>query len=214
MLDERKRQVLFAIIEAYIQTAEPVGSRAIAGRYGLVVSPATIRNEMADLEFWGFLEQPHTSAGRIPSDRGYRLYVDSLSNLPELTPQEIVYIRHHLGNKLNGQEYLLENTAKLLSNLTNYTSIVLGPNTATATLKTMQIIRLNEESAVIMVVTSQGVVASQVVSSLGDINNLDLIRVCDWVNHHCCGLSLEQLKLVDFNALKSHLNGHLGNLIS
>ena len=122
-LNERKIQILQAIINDYIETAEPVGSRTIAKKYNLGISSATIRNEMSDLEEMGFILQPHASSGRIPSDMGYRLYVDHLMQKKELGPEEQRYLQNVITRNVGQIDYLLEETAKALSALTNYTAL-------------------------------------------------------------------------------------------
>lgn len=114
-LNERKIQILQAIINDYIETAEPVGSRTIAKKYNLGISSATIRNEMSDLEEMGFILQPHASSGRIPSDMGYRLYVDHLMQKKELGPEEQRYLQNVITRNVGQIDYLLEETAKALS---------------------------------------------------------------------------------------------------
>src|SRR5690554_3188689 len=126
-LGERKLQILQAIIEDYITTAEPVGSRTIAKKYGIGISSATIRNEMSDLEEMGYLEQPHTSAGRIPSDKAYRLYVDKLMKTTAPSKEQMEAIKEYYEKKLEETEKVIIQTAKVLSDLTNYTSLVLSP---------------------------------------------------------------------------------------
>lgn len=205
VLDERKRQVLFAIVRDYIQTAEPVGSRTIARRYSLGVSPATIRNEMADLEELGFLEQPHTSAGRIPSDRGYRFYVDSMDVVPELTAAEAALVKRHLGGKLRGQEAVLDTMARLISSLTNYTSIVIGPSQKETKLKLMQVIPLNEQSAVMMLIADTGVVVNEVLAVPVGISMGDLLNLCNYVNYHYSGSPLTMLQELNFRAYASQV---------
>ena len=126
-LDARKLQILQAIINDYIMTAEPVGSRTLAKKYGLGISSATIRNEMSDLEEMGFLEQPHTSAGRVPSDKAYRLYVDKLMQVRSLDEQEAEYIKETYETRILQIEQIIFHTAKILSEITNYTSIAMAP---------------------------------------------------------------------------------------
>ncbi|MBS3938374.1 MAG: heat-inducible transcription repressor HrcA [Peptococcaceae bacterium] len=200
MLDERKRQVLFAIVRDYIQTAEPVGSRTIARRYEFGIGAATIRNEMADLEEMGFIEQPHTSAGRIPSDRGYRYYVDSLETLPELTVVDATLIKRHFGGRLRGHEVVLEATARLLSSLTNCVSIVIGPSAAQTRLKVMQVVPLNELSAVLMLVADNGLVASEVVRLPEGLSVVDLGEVCRVITAHYQGRTIDRLHEMNFGA--------------
>ena len=118
-MDERKKRILQAIIDSYIDSAEPVGSRFIARRYNLGVSPATIRNEMSDLEEMGYLEQPHTSAGRIPSDKGYRFYVDFMLGMHELAAREIARIDDWYRTRAREIDLQIQRTAKILSQMTN-----------------------------------------------------------------------------------------------
>ncbi|MBS3873507.1 MAG: heat-inducible transcription repressor HrcA [Firmicutes bacterium] len=198
MLDERKRQVLFAIVRDYIQTAEPVGSRTIARRYSFGIGAATIRNEMADLEELGYLEQPHTSAGRIPSDRGYRCYVDSLAELPELTAAEASLVKRHFSGRLRGQEIVLEAAARLLSSITNYTSIVIGPSPVQTKLKVMQVVPLNDHSAVLMIVADNGFVANEVIMLPPGISAEDLSEICRFITAKYRGYAIDRLHDFDF----------------
>ena len=124
-LDERKRKILQAIIDDYIDTAEPIGSRTIARRHELGLSSATIRNEMSDLEEMGYLAQPHTSAGRIPSQKGYRLYVDELMKEKLLTFEEMELIKASMEVQINELSQLIRHAAHVISKITNYTSMAL-----------------------------------------------------------------------------------------
>ena len=127
-LNDRKMKILQAIIKDYIDTAEPVGSRTIAKKYSLGVSSATIRNEMSDLEEMGLIVQPHASAGRIPSDKGYRYYVDTILQKKELmTEEDQSYIKDIVNKNVSQIEYLMEETARALSSLTNYTTFISEP---------------------------------------------------------------------------------------
>lgn len=127
MLDERKKQVLQAIIEEYINTAEPVSSNALVEDYGLQCSSATVRNEMAELEKMGYLEKTHTSSGRIPSEKGYRFYVDELLKDDNISIEEIKYISEKLETKVNEIEDLTQITANTISEITHYTTVSIGP---------------------------------------------------------------------------------------
>jgi heat-inducible transcriptional repressor len=131
-VDSRKRQILAAIIEDYINTAEPVGSRTLSRHHALGVSPATIRNEMADLEELGYLEQPHTSAGRIPSQLGYRYYVDALMTMEPPQGEEVRSLSDRLRARITSSNFIFAQTAQLLSDVTHLTAIVLGPKTGGA----------------------------------------------------------------------------------
>ncbi len=200
MLDARKRQVLFAIVQDYILTAEPIGSRTIAKRHALGVSPATIRNEMADLEELGFLAQPHTSAGRIPSDRGYRFYVDAMEEIPALTAVDAEIVKRQLGSILRGQQMILDALARLVSSLTNYTSIVVGQQPHQARLKLMQAIPLDENRAVLMLVLDTGMIANEVLALPHGLDMYDLLAFCNYVNFHYAGTPLSKLKAMNFEA--------------
>ena len=127
MIDERKQHILQAVIQDYIASAEPVGSRTLARKYDLGVSPATIRNEMADLEMLGYLEHIHTSSGRIPSSKGYRLYVDSLLPVQPMTDQEKAVIDKWYKTKVQRIDQVFQETAKLISKMTKNVSLVLAP---------------------------------------------------------------------------------------
>ena len=155
-LDPRKLGILKAIIDEYILSASPIGSRAISKLEGFSLSSATIRNEMADLEELGYLEQPHTSAGRIPSDKAYRLYVDQMMQKAALSEDEIKIIRSHMGAKLDEVESVMKQTAQALSMVTHYTAIVLSPMLAANRLRHIQLVPLREGRALVVIVTSAG----------------------------------------------------------
>ncbi len=205
-LDQRKRQILYAIIHDYIQTAEPVGSRAIARRHGLGVSPATIRNEMSDLEELGFLEQPHTSAGRIPSDRAYRLYVDALPKKASLTAREVELVKRMLASRMRSSEQIVQQLAKLLSALTNQTSIVLGPSEYQARLRQVQLVGLGRGQALLVGVTDGGFLINRMVEIPPDIDERSLQRLQLWLNQRLGGVPLEQIRSVDMRALQDELS--------
>lgn len=191
MLDERKQKILKAIIDDFIITAEPVGSRTIARKYNIGISPATIRNEMSDLEEMGYLEQPHTSAGRIPSDKGYRFYVDFLMKLRKLTPEEIKNIKDvSLYKKINGIEELLEQTTKVLSQITRYTSVALGPQLKKTTLKHLQLVPVEDKRVLMVIVTNSGLVEHKLLSLPKNVTESDLERVSNIINDKLSGLAI------------------------
>lgn len=175
LLNDRKIKILEAIITDYIATAEPIGSRTIAKKYDLGISPATIRNEMSDLEELGFIEQPHTSAGRIPSQKGYRLYVDNLMRKRQLTEQEIEYLKSAISFNVNRIEYLMQQTAKALSMLTSYTTIVTEPTSATVRIKHIQLVPIDENSIVAVIITDDKSVHNEVIrlKSVPNVNRLN-----------------------------------------
>ncbi len=162
-MDERKRRILQALVEDYIETAQPVGSRAIARRHGLGVSPATIRNEMADLEEMGFVEQPHTSAGRVPSSRGYRYYVDHLMAVGIPGERELEPLRRVCGDRTVPVRALIRRTAGVLSQMTQYTSLVVGPQLEKATFKCLEVIPVNGNRLLVVLLTGSGLIQTRLV---------------------------------------------------
>ncbi|MDR1194242.1 MAG: HrcA family transcriptional regulator, partial [Peptococcaceae bacterium] len=147
-MEDRKKKVLEAIILDYIATAEPVGSRTISKKYDLGVSPATVRNEMADLEEMGLIEQPHTSAGRIPSQIGYRYYVDYLMEKETVTDEIKKYIRLNLLDQIRVKEDLMKNAVRLLSQISNYTALLILPAYHKNVLTHIQLLPLAENKLV------------------------------------------------------------------
>ncbi len=157
MLDERKASILSAIVEEYIQTAQPVGSSHVAHAASVAVSSATIRNDMAFLEREGFLQQPHTSAGRVPTEKGYRFFVDHLAQ-PNLSPIEAQTVGSFFDKAHTQLEQMLHETSRLLSTLTSYAGVVVGPPRETATVRNVQVVGLGGRQAVVVVVLSNGTV--------------------------------------------------------
>lgn len=162
-MDERKQRILRAIIQDYIATAEPVGSRTISRKFDLGVSPATIRNEMADLEDMGLIEQPHTSAGRVPSDFGYRYYVDYLMEPFPLTPEEKDKINADISGRISEVEEVIEYTGKLISQITNLTSLVIGPKRKDKALKKIYFLPYEAGKAIMVTVKDNGAVENNLV---------------------------------------------------
>jgi heat-inducible transcriptional repressor len=155
-LTERKLKILQAIITDYVQNAEPVGSRSIAKKYDLGVSPATIRNDMSDLEDMGYLTHPHTSAGRVPSDKAYRLYVDNLMQKRSLTPQEKQIINERMTVDMNEFDETIKHAASLLSEITKLASFAMTPLTNKDTLRFIKLIPVDEDTIILMIVADSG----------------------------------------------------------
>jgi heat-inducible transcriptional repressor len=195
MLDERKCKILQAIIDDYISTAEPVGSRSIARKHNMGVGPATIRNEMADLEVLGYLEQPHTSAGRIPSGKGYRFYVDCLMSTPDLSEQEVNLINSWYHAKVRRLEEVFQETAKILSRLTRNVSLVVAPQFSQSTFKYMQFLPLDEQRAILVVVTDTGYLENKVIPIPEGITMNELQRIAGAVNERLNGLRFDNIKM-------------------
>ena len=156
MLNDRKKKILQLIIEDYISTAEPVGSRTIARKYDLGISPATIRNEMSDLELLGYLEQPHTSAGRIPSAQAYRFYVDSLIEPGSLTDNDMALINGWYKERRRNIDDIFQSTAKILSRMTQNVSMVLANKDTSAVFRYIKFLPLDNTHAILCIVTDDG----------------------------------------------------------
>lgn len=159
-LTERKLKILQAIISDYVRSAEPVGSRTLSKRFDLGISPATIRNEMSDLEEMGFLTHPHTSAGRVPSDKAYRLYVNNLMEKHELTPVEKNFIAERLRANVNAFDETIKHAARLLSEITNLTSFAMTPSQNEDTLRFINLLPVDEHTVVLMIVAESGKVSN------------------------------------------------------
>lgn len=166
MTDERRLAVLRAIVEDFVATREPVGSRALVERHGLGVSPATVRNDMAVLEEQGYIAQPHTSAGRIPTDKGYRLFVDRLSAVRPLSGAERRAIQTFLDGAV-GLDDVLERTSRLLSQLTRQTAIVQYPATSLATVRHVELVPVGEHRVLLVLILSSGRVEQRLVELRG-----------------------------------------------
>lgn len=208
LLDDRKRRILHAIIDNYIDTAEPVGSRTIARRNELGLSSATIRNEMADLEEMGYLAQPHTSAGRVPSDKGYRLYVDQLMRLKKLTDEEAENIKNALEIKINELSQLVRQASMIMSRTTRYTSMAITPMVRRSVVKAVQVVPIDTGKALVVVVANVGVVRNCIIRVPENMTSDNLTSISNILNEKLSGLSTGQInsliareieREVDFN---------------
>ena len=196
-LGARKLKILQAIIDDYIRTAEPVGSRTLAKKYGLGISSATIRNEMSDLEEMGFLEQPHTSAGRVPSDKAYRFYVDKLMKVRSLDQKEAEYIRETYESTIDQIEQIIFHTAETLSEVTNYTSLAMAPRLSKVTIRHIQLVQVDGEFALLVIVTSSGILRDTLIRIPEGINNDYLSRVSNILNEQFRGKTIDQIDTED-----------------
>jgi heat-inducible transcriptional repressor len=209
MLTERQRMILSAIVDDYIRSAEPVGSRSISKRGDVAYSPATIRNDMSDLEELGFLEQPHTSAGRIPSHKGYRYYVDHLLPHGNLAGPELNVLKSFFADKVNEVEQVIQQVASILSSLTNYTSIVLGPEVFSTSLKHLQIVPLNERTAVAIIVTNTGHVENRTVQIPEGVPVDEIEKVVRILNEKLKDVPLLHLKSKLYNEIAAELGKYV-----
>lgn len=208
-LDQRKFQILRAIIDEYILSAAPVGSKAIRQSAELNWSPATIRNEMADLEALGYLAQPHTSAGRIPSDKAYRLYVDQMLKRAELDNNEKKLLNSYYRNRIDGIESVLRSTAQALSEITHYTAVVMMPDMAVNRLRHLQLVPLSEGKALAVVVTDAGVARDAVIDIPTDMTPDELENLSRTITQRCynCRMTTVAERLTDEIARELHLRG-------
>lgn len=192
-LSERKKQILRAVVENYIQTAEPVGSKAIVVSAGLKVSSATIRNEMAELETLGYLEQPHTSAGRIPSPKGYRLYVNELMEEHRLTMQEAQKINEALNLKIREMDQVMTEAGKIISQLTKYPTFSLTKGTRKATIARYDLLMVEESAFIAVLMTDGQMVKNKLFRLPTPLSETQLQLLGTLLNTSFTGLTLEEL---------------------
>jgi heat-inducible transcriptional repressor len=193
VLSDRKQRVLRAIVDDYVATAQPVGSLTLSRKYRLGVSPATLRNEMAGLEDLGYLEQPHTSAGRIPSDRGYRLYVDALMQRMPLVEPQVRSIRNLYEARIREIEDLIRETARTLSEHTKCLAMIFGPKLTRTAFRTLRMLPLSEDSALLVLVTDAGFVESAVIGIPRGMQPEHLLRFAALVNSGLQGKTLGEV---------------------
>ena len=190
MLDERKQRILQAVIQDYLSSAEPVGSRTLARKYDLGVSPATIRNEMADLEMLGYLEHIHTSSGRVPSSKGYRLYVDSLLPVQPMTDAEKAMIDKWYKAKVQQLDQVFQETAKIISKLTRNVSLVLAPQISKAAFRCMQFLPLDDHRVIAVLMTDAGFVENRIMEMPAGSSFEDFQRMAKVINGCLAGHTL------------------------
>lgn len=188
MLDERKRRVLHALTDDYIETAEPVGSRNLARKHQLGVSPATVRNEMADLEEAGYLQQPHTSAGRVPSDKGYRFYVDKL--IGDWTPgrAERSAVQREVQAIRKAMEELIHDAARLLAKSTSYTSVVAAPRLEASVFRHIELVPLDATSVLAVIVSDPGFVQHRLIEIRRPVTPDQAARIAHLLNQRLFGV--------------------------
>lgn len=213
VLDERKMKILQAIIRNYLETGEPVGSRTISKYTDLNLSSATIRNEMADLEELGYILQPHTSAGRIPSDKGYRLYVDQMMEEKE---REVEEMKELLLEKEDKMEHLLKQVAKVLAQNTNYATMISAPQTQRNKLKFIQLSRVDAHQLLTVIVTEGNMIKNSILHVEDELDDETLLKLNILLNTHLNGLSISEINLGMITAMKQQAGIHssiVGNVI-
>lgn len=197
-MDARKFRILQAIIDDYILTAIPVGSRTISKKYEMGLSSATIRNEMSDLEELGYLDQPHVSAGRIPSTKAYRLYVDQLLQAGKIHSDDVDSMRAHFSERTGKMEDVINRAAQVLSSVTHYTSLVMSPKGGEMTIRNLQLVPVSNSSALLVIVTDSGVVRDSVIHVDNELDTDALYAISRMLTErlagHTLGETLELLK--------------------
>lgn len=222
-LDERKVKILKAIIKNYLETGEPVGSRTISKFTDMKLSSATIRNEMADLEELGYIVQPHTSAGRIPTDKGYRLYVDDMMSEKEqnitnrenevaVKEQELSSMKDMLGEKVEKVEELLQNVAKVLAKDTNYATMVTTPKVTGNKLKFVQLSQFEANKILAVIVMEGNLIRNKVITVSEDLSQENLLKLNILINTTLTGLTLEQMNLSIVSKMENQAGEHI-NLV-
>ncbi len=193
MLEERKKKILQAIIDEYINTAEPVSSGAIEKKYRLGCSSATIRNEMVELEKTGYLEKPHTSSGRVPSAKGYRFYVDELIKEDDISLQEIKYIQSKLETKVNEIEELTQIATSTLSEVTHYTSVSIGPRANFQNIEEVKFVLLGTRMLMAVILTDTGIVKETIIKFDEDITEQQVSTLNFIFNNKLKGKPLDEI---------------------
>jgi len=189
-MDARKFRILQAIIDDYILTAIPVGSRTISKKYEMGLSSATIRNEMSDLEELGYLDQPHVSAGRIPSIKAYRLYVDQLLKTGKIQGDDVESIRQHFSDRSGKMEDVINRAAQVLSSITHYTSLVMSPKGGELSIRNLQLVPVSNMSALLVIVTDGGIVRDSVIHVDSDLDADALYSISRMLTERLSGHTL------------------------
>lgn len=219
-LDDRKVKILKAIIKNYLETGEPVGSRTISKYADLKLSSATIRNEMADLEEMGYIVQPHTSAGRIPTDKGYRFYVDDMmfqkendlasrEQLVSDREKEVESMRDFLSQKVDRVEELLQSVAKVLAKDTNYATMVSAPQVKGNKLKFVQLSQLEENKILAVIVMEGNIIRNKVITVSEELSQENLLKLNILLNTSLTGLSLQEMNLSIVSRMENQAGEHM-----
>jgi heat-inducible transcriptional repressor len=193
-LNERERQVLEAVVRSYVETAEPAGSRTISRRFGLGVSPATIRNTMADLEEKGFLYHPHTSAGRIPTDKAYRVYVDALMRVEPIAHIDREHLAVQIGERGSAIETILRRAAQSLGVLSQELGVALGPRLDQTILQRLELVRMSSDRLILVLTLGGGAVRTIFIEIAGEIHDEAIAEVQRVLNERLGGLSLADIR--------------------
>lgn len=210
MLDDRKKKILQAVINEYINTAEPVSSGGLVENYDLDLSSATIRNEMAELEKCGYLDKPHTSSGRVPSAKGYRFYVDELVNEEDISLEEIKYIQSKLETKVNEIEDLTKIATSTLSEITHYTTVAVGPKTNQQLIEEIKFVLLGTRMLMAVIVTDTGLVKETIIKFDEDLAQSQVDTINNLFNNKLKGKPLDKIDKPMEEFIMSELNYSVG----
>ena len=205
-LDDRKFLILQAIIDDYITTAMPVGSRTISRKSGVGYSPATIRNEMSDLEELGYLDQPHTSAGRVPSNKAYRLYVDHLMKAGSLTNDERDRMHDYMQMRSAQVDGVIRSAAQVLTDATQYTSVIVAPKLGTLRIKHIQLVPVQQNLALMIIVTNLGIVKDAVIRVPDGLDSDDLYSISRMMTERLADKPLEAVRQTFAELLRDNEN--------
>ena len=210
MLDNRKRRILQAIVEEYIETAEPVSSKSLVEKHGIDYSSATIRNDMAELEKIGLLDKPHTSAGRIPSAQGYRYYVDELLDYNDITMQDIKYIQSQLETKVNQIEDLTKIATSTLSEVTHYTSVGIGPRVSNQNIQEVKFVLLGSRLLMAVILTENGLIKETIIKFDEDITQDQVDTLTYLFNNKLKGRPLTQID----KPMEEYMHSEMKNILN
>lgn len=212
-IDDRKQIILKAVVTDYVATAEPVGSHTLMSRYQFGVKSATIRNELAELADLGYLYQPHTSAGRVPSDRGYRYYVDKLMEDPNLPSSEAVQAKDRLTPHRTEVDIILEKTCRILSDLAHYTSLATHPSVRDAAISHISVVRVGRRKLLAVMVLSNGRVIHELLETDESLDSLDPVRATNYMMEKLAGRSMEAFEAASPEPMRD-TDPELGKLLS
>ena len=198
MLDERSRQVLFAVIQCYINSPGPVGSRVVTKKFPFGLSPATIRNIMSDLEDNGYLMQPHTSAGRIPTDTGYRCFVDAITSEKQYLKAGVDFsaVNKRLEMLRKDINLFLDDASKMISSMSHYIGITQTPNAGVTTLNRIELIKYRSNQVAVILFTDEGIMKNGIIEVDSGLSQDMLNRISDYINSHFSGTSLDEIRSV------------------
>lgn len=211
LLTDRQVLILQVIVDDFIRSAQPIGSRSLSKKEEINFSSATIRNEMADLEDMGFIEKTHTSSGRIPSEKGYRFYVDNLLLPQKVNRTDMAAIKSIFAERIYELEKIVQKSARILSEMTNYTSIVLGPAVKDNRLKKLQIVPLNKDTAIAIIVTDTGHVENRMFHFPTSVDPSDVEKMVNILNDRLAGVPLTNLNSKIYKEIAMLLRQHISS---